>query len=178
MRCVTAYLDTCVISGLVKEDLKPDQQMAVLKILQKYKAGTVSIVTSRIAKDEIERIPRQYRYKHETIYYLISDITVAPPFTIHGRGPLGLGLGLDLGAGTQVPDPMYKALKELLPDEQDAQHIFQASKSEIQYFITTDEHTILSYNNEIEQICDVKALTPATFYNILINDKMNTPKNA
>jgi len=78
-------------------------------------------------------------------------------------------MGMGMGARTSVPDPIYKALKELLPDEVDAKHIYQASKNNIQYFLTTDEKTILSYSDNIMGISDVKTISPVDFLNIVIN---------
>ncbi|SPD71757.1 hypothetical protein PITCH_A1020002 [uncultured Desulfobacterium sp.] len=166
MAPLTAYLDTCIVSGIAKQDLKPEQQKAMSEILKNRKEGKVFIVTSRIAKDEIEKIPEQYRGSHESIYYLIADVPVARTVTIYPGGSMGLGMGLSLGASTPVPDPIYIALKNLLRDEKDAEHIFQASKNNIQYFITTDERTILSYSDKIVKISNVKVISPIEFNEI------------
>jgi hypothetical protein len=51
---LTADLDTCTISGLVRWDL-PEQELAALEhILAARKRGEVSLVTSYIAKVEID----------------------------------------------------------------------------------------------------------------------------
>ena len=81
MSLLTTYLDTCIVSGLAKDDLKPDEQSALLRILKAWKRGSsLSLVTSQVAKDEIEKIPQAYREKHETNYNLISKIPVAKTF--------------------------------------------------------------------------------------------------
>jgi hypothetical protein len=169
VRPLNACLDTCIVSGITKQDLKPEQQKAILKLLEYRKNGIVSIVTFKIAKDEIEKIPEEYRYKHQAIYLLIADVPVCRTVTIHGRGLMGMGMGMGTGAGTIVPDPLYKALKKLLPDEQDAKHVYQASKNNIQYFLTTDEQTILLYSDKILEISEVMAISPVEFYNLVTN---------
>ena len=55
----------------------------------------------------------------------------------------------------------------LLPDEADARHLYQAARNEVHYFLTTDARTILSYQSEIEDICEIKALSPQKFLAVL-----------
>jgi len=80
---LNAYLDTCIVSGIIKKDLKPEQQEAILKLLEYRKNGIVSMVTSKIAKDEIEKIPEKYRYEHQMTYLLIADVPVCRTATTH-----------------------------------------------------------------------------------------------
>jgi predicted nucleic acid-binding protein len=168
MSPLTVYLDTNIVSGLAKEDLTTDEHDALQHILEAYKQGKVSLVTSPITKEEIEEIPVEHRSKHETIYNLLIDVPIARTFRRGPRGMLGLGLSLRMGAGGKKLDPMFKALIALLPDKDDAKHLYHAAKSEVQYFLTTDKKTILNYRNKIKEICDVKALSPQEFMDILV----------
>ena len=80
MELLTAYLDTCIVSGLAKEDLAQPDLEALLKGLQKHKNEALSLVTPRVTKEEIDHIPKEYRLKHEVIYNLLSDLPVARAF--------------------------------------------------------------------------------------------------
>jgi hypothetical protein len=163
MAFLTAYLDTCIVSGLAKEDLKTDEFEALRRILEERKQGNVSLVTSRVAQEEIERIPEDYRSKHEIIYNLLSDVPVAKAFrTDPGLSLMGVGLGVRL-------HPMLAKLNTLLPDEADARHLYQAARNSVQYFLTTDARTILAHSEQIEDICQVKAVSPQEFVKIMSN---------
>lgn len=52
-----AYLDTCIISGIVKEDLTPEQRVAVEELLRLHKQRVIQLVTSDMSKVEIETVP-------------------------------------------------------------------------------------------------------------------------
>jgi hypothetical protein len=55
------------------------------------------LVTSRITKEEIDRIPKEYRLQHEVIYNLLSDLPVARAFrTDSGLMLMGVGGGVRL----------------------------------------------------------------------------------
>jgi len=168
MSLLTIYLDTNIISGLAKEDLTTNEHDALRHILEAYKQGKVSLVTSPITKEEIGKIPVEHRSKHETIYNLLSDVPIARTFRRGARGMSGFGFSMSMSAGRKILDPMFKALIALLPDKDDAKHLYHAAKSEVQYFLTTDKKTILNYCNKIKEICDVKAVSPQEFLNILV----------
>ena len=167
MPILTAYLDTCIVSGLAKQDLKTEEHVALRRILETQKQGSLSLVTSQVTREEIEKIPEAYRSQHETIYYLLSDVPVARAFQIYSRGLMGMGMGMGMGAGIRRLHPILAKLNTLLPDEADARHLYQAARNDVQYFLTTDAHTILSYREQIEDICKVKAVNPQEFLEIL-----------
>ena len=77
-----------------------------------------------------------------------------------------MGMGLGMGSGRKRLNPIYKSLKDLLPDEKDANHIYQASKNEIEYFLTADEQTIIKYSEKIHEICNIIAVSPVEFHKI------------
>ncbi|WP_447600563.1 hypothetical protein [Nitrospira sp. Nam80] len=158
-----AYLDTCVVSGLAREDL-PDVELAAQdQILDAQKRRLISLVTSRVTKEEIEKIPQSYRRKHQTIYNLLADIPVAKAF--RRNKPWSL-LPWDLGVRLQ---PMLAQLITTLPDEADARHIYQAAQNGVQYFVTTDYRTILAHRAKIERIAGIKAASPREFAAIMSN---------
>lgn len=67
---IRAYLDTCIVSGLAKGDLTAENEAALLQILQARKNGSVELFTSEVARDEISKIPIEYRTIHSIIYAL------------------------------------------------------------------------------------------------------------
>lgn len=157
-----AYLDTCIISGLAKEDLAQAELAALLEILQQQKSGGVSLVTSDMARRELDNIPDQYRMKHQFIYNLIADVPTAKAF----RVDTGLML-MGVGGGIRLVKEMAQ-LTTLLKDEPDAAHIYQAFKNDVLNFLIVDEATVLSKAKEIENICGVKAMLPSKFVKELI----------
>jgi hypothetical protein len=148
------YLDTCIVSGIARADLPVAEQEAVVGLLKLYKAGRVDLVTSDVAQSEIARVPAQFRARHETIYLLLKDVPVArAEWTDSGLTLLGVG-------GGRREDPLYTDLKSLLPDEADAQHVFQAIRADADYFATTDVKTILRFAADLRERHGLVAALP------------------
>ena len=150
-----AYLDTCIVSGLAKGDLTPDDLAALLRILEVRKTGTVELFTSEVAREEISKIPPEHRTQHSIIYGLLADVPCAnthyriPPFR---------------------PAPMFRrkdellvSLERLLPDAPDALHVFQAFKAGLPHLITVDRRTLLNHAATVFQLCNVQLVTPVWF---------------
>ncbi len=159
-----AYLDTCIVSGLAKEDLSLKEQEALSNVLHQYKKGFINLVTSEVVKKELEGIPDKNRKRHETIYYLLSDVPMSQVKTTDS-GLMMMGMG-----GGVREDSLYTKLKKMLPDENDANHIFQAIKSSANYFVTVDNKTILRYHKELESEYNIKTVLPSELV-VLINCK-------
>ncbi len=164
---LTAYLDTCIVSGLAEEDLRDEELDALLRILEKYKGKKVHLVTSNLTKRELEKISAGNRRKHSFIYSLLFDVPIVPLFR-RGRGLSfgGIGGGIGTGGGFRV-HPIFARLNTELKDEGDALHIYQAARNEVSYFLTTDHKTVLSRKVKIEDICGVKAVSPTEFLTII-----------
>jgi hypothetical protein len=158
-----AYLDTCVISGLAKEDIPQEEQEALLNILKAQKSGDLKLVTSDLTRRELENIPSEYRQKHEVIYNLVADVPIAKAF----RTDSGLML-MGVGGGVRLVKEMAQ-LTTLLKDVNDAAHIYQSYKNEIYHFLTVDSHTIISQKEEIEKICGVLVMLPSEYVAKYIN---------
>jgi hypothetical protein len=154
---LTAYLDTCIISGLARWDL-PARDLAALQcILAARKCGEVSLVTSNIAKTEIDRVPQAYRAAHGVIYNLLADVPAAR-FWRTDTGLMLMGVG-----GGRRQDPLFISLKSLLPDAEDAMHVFQATKNSVGFLITTDCRTLIRFSGDIERLCGIIVLSPVAF---------------
>ena len=155
-----AYLDTCIVSGLAKEDLVPLEQDAVMHLLEAHKQGDIKLVTSAVTAREISQIPGEFRRAHSVIYSLLSDV---PSVMLGSTTSLSL-------IGTPGPgrdDPMFENLKCLLPDPQDAEHVFQAAQNGVQYFVTVDRSTMLKHAARVESVCGVKLVAPSTLKSLV-----------
>jgi hypothetical protein len=125
--------------------------------LNARKHGEVSLVTSHITKAEIDRVPQAYRPPHEVIYNLLADV----PLARFWRVDLGLTL-MNIGGGRRQ-DRLFISLQRLLPDAEDAKHVFQAAKNNVGFLITTDHPTLIRFASAIEQLCGVIMLSPVAF---------------
>jgi hypothetical protein len=148
------YLDTCIVSGIAREDLTSAEQGAVLALLRFHKARRVELVTSEVAKREIARVPQKFRSRHEAVYFLLQDVPVARAEWTDG------GLALTGVGGGRREDPLYTNLKALLPGELDAQHVFQAIRADADCFATTDGKTILRFARKLQAEYGLVAALP------------------
>lgn len=158
-----AYLDTCIVSGLAKEDLPQSEQAALLDVLRFHKAEIVQLVTSSLVKDEIDNIPRKHRARHEVIYNLLANIPISRVSWTNS------GLTLTGAGGGRRVDPLYAELKAWLPDEFDVLHVFQAIKSTANYFVTTDNRTILRHGEVLKTNYGIQTTLPSELARILVN---------
>ena len=149
------YIDTCVISGFAKGELSTQEAEAFSILLKLHADGSVILVTSTVAKEEISRIPQEYRAPHESVYAQLEDIPAVGYLT------LDLGFGIHLLGVKQ--HSIYRSLTKLLKDTGDAQHLYQAHREMASNFITVDAKTILSKAHEIDKVCNVEVLLPSTF---------------
>jgi hypothetical protein len=155
MAPTTMYLDTCIISGIAREDLPQAEQDAVVAILRLYKSDRLELVTSEVAKGKIGAVPERFRRRHEVIYLLLRDVPVASAQCADS------GLTLTGVGGGRREDPLYLELKLLLPDEADAQHVFRAIRADADYFATTDARTILRFSKALYDQHGLVAALPA-----------------
>jgi len=114
------------------------------------------LVTSVEVEDELNKIPEKFRNDHLSTFKLFSD---APRLRIGGLTRLGA-----MGFGVANPKRrLWKKLTSILPDKNDAMHIFISQTNRIEYFLTVDESTILKHSKAIMGVCGVNALLPSEF---------------
>jgi len=154
---IKAYLDTCIVSGLVKGDLNKADEAALVCILQAGKAGVLELVTSDVTATELSQIPAEHRLPHEAIYYLLADVRCAKTHRTDS-GLMLMGVG-----GGRREDPLLAELRNLLPDDGDANHVFQAACNSVSALITVDRKSFLSRAEQIVRICGVRVVTPGDF---------------
>lgn len=155
------YLDTCIISGLAKEDLPQKEQDALFQLLDLHDRGELSLVTSYITLTELEKIPAEFRRRHEIFFRLIKKIPVSRAIWVNDKWTLVVG-------GGKRVDPLFTRLKTILPDENDVYHVFQALKSNCFYFVTTDRRTILKHNIKLfMQFDEFMVMSPSEIMSLL-----------
>jgi hypothetical protein len=108
-------------------------------------------MASSIARDELEKIPVQYRNPHLAQYSLLGELSS------------GQTTWADPVSRESAVDPVYQALLGALPDRLDAEYIFQAHSSKVTTFLTTDAKTILRHRARIRSICEVNVMLPSEF---------------
>lgn len=143
------YIDTCVISGYIKEDMKSSDLQSFKEIIKLAELGSIIIDTSTEARSEIEKLPQVYQSSHLDYYNSLNKL----------KGHVENWLDENK---IQIENKDYTNLKNILKDENDAKHCFQAFQSGIDYFITVDYKTILNKSNELRNL-GLRALSPSEF---------------
>lgn len=133
----TLLLDTSVISGFVKRDMKSEDAAAFCKIADMAQKGNLTIVGSTVTKEELDRIPETLRAAHLQEYEALQKIR-GSDVTWVDANPSSTGFG------TLVLHPKYQALRRILKDENDARLAFQGKMAGVTSFVTIDYSSILS----------------------------------
>jgi hypothetical protein len=149
------YFDTCIISGIAKNDLARDEMQALFKIIQ----SPYFLCTSEVSKDEIEKIPKQFRIEHSRVYELLLKLNTLP--IVQPSMLMLMGVG---GGGV---DPLFAVLKEIPLGDKDAEHLFQALKNNVDKFITTDQKTILKHSSKILEKTGLMVYSPVQYAEVL-----------
>jgi hypothetical protein len=156
------YLDTCVVSGLAKNELPTDVTSALLAILEVHKAGRIALVTSKLVHDEISKIPTAHCLLHTVIYSLLADVPLvdmtvrSPPFK-----PTSFPFGVESA-------PLLEKLEVFLPDKKDAEHVYQAVRNGASFVITVDRKTMLKHAEAVWKLCGVRLVSPVEFQSIVL----------
>jgi hypothetical protein len=156
---MTAYLDTCLVSALVKGDIPQSELDALKDLLVRFKRGEVSLCCSTAVRDELNEIPEAYRRPHLEMLQIFASVPAVEP------GALTV-LGL---AGIPMTNPYHvewEDLRTLLTDEEDARHVFIASTNRIRHLITVDGRTLLRHKGQVERLCGVRLVWPTEFLNV------------
>jgi hypothetical protein len=159
----TGYLDTTLIIGLAKEDLGDAEMDASVDLLERRKRGDISLCTSSVAKEELDRHAKGGLGRAgRLIYLLLDDVpAVDEQFLMHttyGSGSFGGG---SYGRGHLVKDELIGKLEAILPHEDDRRHIFRAARNGIDYFVTCDEKSILRHAQAVEAVVAIKLRSPS-----------------
>ena len=145
------YLDTVLISSLIKEDIAPKELAALKQMTALHQKGSIVCYVSELVKKELCRLPKKHMKTHIEAYELFECSQLFKHEAV--MDIIGTGI---------IPFPReYPLLSELKQvfDEADAKHVFQAINNDM-FFITVDKG-ILNNRREFKIFC------PTEFINSL-----------
>ena len=96
------YIDACIISGIVKQDMKSSDISAFKKILDIAETGKITIHSSTMALHEINQIPEHWRKNHLAQYDTLLKVKGSTTSW------------LDLESSTSSKALEYQSLRETL----------------------------------------------------------------
>ncbi len=164
---IKIYFDTNIISRTKDFRIKKKDARALGVISN---MNNIELFTSKKTKREIEECEDESQKGMMIfVYNLIKKIPeekllkeISSSVGVASIGVCSIGGGFCVSE-----DNLFKKIKEIF-DENDAEHIFQAIKNDLDYFITLDKKSILNRisgnKNELEKISnDMKFLSPSDF---------------
>jgi hypothetical protein len=155
----TAYLDTCIISALVKNDVDAVEQRALDDLIARYDRGEATFICSEVVDSELAKIPENYKGPHLKMLALFRSV---PRALVGGVTRMSL-------MGTPTANPRHQKWQRLigiLPDEEDAWHVFVASENGIKYLVTVDQRTMLSRADTVLRASGVQLVRPSEFLRV------------
>jgi predicted nucleic acid-binding protein len=149
MNLAKIYLDSNLIFDPSKiENIKDDEVEALEKLADLKLNGGIEFYTSEKTKREIEKHKNVKKKGILEFYYsLIQNI---PEKNIIKSAIFNEIVFNEAIFNERVEDQFFTELKQIF-DSDDAEHIFQAEKNNLDYFLTLDKKTI---SNRIEQNTD------------------------
>ena len=148
-----AYLDTCIVSEIVKNEIGADEIRALRELLTMHDENQISLSVSDAVEDELNDIPPEHAAPHHKIFEKFRNL---PKTNVGGITRMGLSGGL-------ARNPKYRLWKRLtacLPDEPDAMHVFVAATNRCSHLVTVDRKTMLTRAEEVYAASGVHLVLP------------------
>ena len=152
---IKVYLDTCVLSNILDEKIN-DENLKALNEICDY--DFANLVTSKKTLEEFLNTKNdRTRFALKVFYKIISKIPSENLITLEPAlfGSFMFGEACFNGS-VEREDQLYTELKQIFSTS-DAEHIFQATKSNCNFFLTLDYLTILkrvsTNNQQLKTIC-------------------------
>jgi hypothetical protein len=152
----SAYLDTVLVSGLVKRDIDPVELDALTEILSRFARAELALVCSKAVEAELAAIPSDYRGPHIEQLKVFRSIPRAEPGGITRLTVMGV-------PGANPYRALWDQLQALLPDPADAEHVFVAASNRVKVLITVDKRTMLNHRGAVRALCAVELMRPTEF---------------
>jgi len=152
----SAYLDTCLVSGLARGDIAADELLALRELLSRFERGEISLLCSEVVGDELAKISADYRGPHLQQLKVFEAIPRAKPGGVTRLSPMGV-------SGLNPYRRLWDDLVALLPDKPDAEHVFVASTNRVNRLVTLDEKTMLRHRAAVQALSGVELMTPKEF---------------
>jgi hypothetical protein len=158
------YVDTCIVSKIFDNSIDPKDLKALYDLVQN---NNIDFNTSHIALEEFLNNSDDNKRAGLAVLFKLFKLSPKHRSTVslvcYGAPLFGEALFND---PNEKEDPLLKSIKEVFTQkDRDPEHIFQAVKSECDYFLTLDERSILrkARNNfkKLNQICpNIKFVSP------------------
>ena len=157
---LSAYLDNCIApSGMVNNQIEQAELDALIELFRREEAGTVSLCTSEVTKEEIARIPASARVPFEDVYAGFERVPmVAEEFRLP---KLLTSMRSGVTSGPIVEDAKLGSLRDILPDLDDARHVYQAVCNGDEYFVTRDQKSILAHAEAVKAAVGITLCWPS-----------------
>jgi predicted nucleic acid-binding protein len=154
-----AYLDTCVVSDIHRDDSGNTADITRLLEIADTEPARLTLVTSRKAGDEIQKYKGKYRPGVERAYLLLAKVPFIEDQTLLGFhnhwGPMG---------GASCPmiedDRIWLDLQRSGLDRDDAHHVMLAIRNACDVFVTWDRKSILRWRTQVESAYPIRLRTP------------------
>lgn len=137
------YIDSNIISNILQEHISEDDFYTIGNLCEK---DDITFVTSKKTREEYSNTKDQKKRVTLNLIYKImnkipyENLTVEIPATYGG-----VAYGEAYFGGVAIrEDNLFTKLSRIFPDKADAIHIFQAIKSDCNYFLTLDRRSILT----------------------------------
>jgi hypothetical protein len=154
----SAYVDTNLVSGIRRQD-RGTEQAALNRLFDAHDEGRIALVTSPVTKRELSALPAHRFAADEKTYQWLRELPQIEEQPLMHVQPITARPGVKGPLPIRVPD--FAFLDDLLKDRPDAEHVFQAHASGIDYFVTTDEKTILNQRAAIEAKLPIRLRRPS-----------------
>lgn len=143
------YLDTNIVSRINDFRLKEEDAKALRLISEKIDKQEIEVFTSVKAKEEIEKIPKN---THRDFLLFICNLVKKVPIAnlVESIPSTYDSVSFDVvtfNGSYDIENPLLTKLKTIF-DKDDAEHIFQAEKSSIDFFLTLDKKSIIDRINK------------------------------
>lgn len=160
-----AYLDTNLVRAIVQYDL-PSILFSLGIMFAHYRLGNVKLVTSQAMKVELDKIDAKDRGPHLAIYVSLGQVPYVPPSRPGQRSNIYGGRGGFVQGGI-IDEPDFSQLRQMLglgkKHWPDAEHLFEAIKAGVAYFVTADYKSILKHRAKVESAFPIKLRDPTDF---------------
>ncbi len=168
------YIDTNIFGRAIDGRVDPSEASSLRRIMNRR--NDLDIYTSEKTRKEIADHPQQN--VQDYLQFIMSLAGVIPEenfVTIVGGGMCSFSLGsASLGGGGSQEDPIFTQVRSIF-DADDAEHIFQAIKSDADYFLTLDTKTILSRRVDFNKLAfSTKLVSPKNLEAIMFAVEDNT----
>ena len=156
-RLPRVYLDTVIVHGRTRKDLRPVEEMAAVDALYDLAAaGRIEIVTSKQTRIEQERTPDPEL--RSQLAARTDDVALVPnDHRLLGFNTLRDNVG-GFFSGPLISDIIDEELLGRLKteaglEEADARHVMYAVRNGCDYFVTLDEKDLLPNRSSVDAIC-------------------------